>query len=73
VHPFIGLTFGPITFMICVLGGLGNMFGGVVAAFIMSQIISIVGYYFSIEISYVLAFVLFIVLIVIRPQGILGR
>jgi branched-chain amino acid transport system permease protein len=39
----------------------------------MSQIISIVGYYFSIEISYVLAFVLFIVLIVIRPQGILGR
>src|SRR5690606_8892893 len=25
VHPFIGLSFGPITFMICVLGGLGNM------------------------------------------------
>jgi len=73
VHPFIGLTFGPITFMICVLGGLGNMFGGVIAAFIMSQIISIVGYYFSVEISYVLASVLFIVMILIRPQGILGR
>jgi len=73
VHPFIGLTFGPITFMICVLGGLGNMFGGVIAAFIMSQIIAIVGYYFSVEISYVLAFVLFIVLILIRPRGILAR
>ena len=73
VHPFIGLTFGPIIFMICVLGGLGNMFGGVIAAFVMSQIISIVGYYFSVEISYVLAFALFIVLILIRPQGILGR
>ncbi len=24
VHPFIGLTFGPTTFMICVLGGLGQ-------------------------------------------------
>jgi branched-chain amino acid transport system permease protein len=73
VHPFIGLTFGPITFMICVLGGLGNMIGGFVAAFVMSQIIAIGGYYFSIEIANVLAFVFFIVLILARPQGILGR
>jgi branched-chain amino acid transport system permease protein len=73
VHPFIGLTFGPITFMICVLGGLGNMIGGFVAAFIISQIIAISGYYVSIEASYVLAFVVFIVLVLIRPQGILGR
>ena len=28
VHPFIGNTFGPVIFMICVLGGLGNMLGG---------------------------------------------
>jgi branched-chain amino acid transport system permease protein len=73
VHPFIGLTFGPITFMICVLGGLGNMIGGFVAAFIISQIVAISGYFVSIEASYVLAFVVFIVLILIRPQGILGR
>jgi branched-chain amino acid transport system permease protein len=73
VHPFIGNSFGPITFMICVLGGLGNMLGGFAAAFIMSQIISIGGYYFSIEFSYVLAFLLFIVMIFVRPQGIFGR
>src|SRR5438105_8555009 len=73
VHPFIGNSFGPITFMICVLGGLGNMIGGFVAAFIMSQIISVGGYYFSIEFSYVLAFLLFIVMIFVRPQAIFGR
>jgi branched-chain amino acid transport system permease protein len=73
VHPFIGLSFGPITFMICVLGGLGNMIGGFVAAFIMSQIIAIGGFFFSIEISYVLAFVFFIVLMFIRPRGILAQ
>lgn len=73
VHPFIGNSFGPITFMICVLGGLGNMIGGFLAAFIMSQIISVGGYYFSIEFSYVLAFLLFIVMIFVRPQGIFGR
>src|SRR5439155_615719 len=27
VHPYFGAAFGPITFMVCVLGGLGNMLG----------------------------------------------
>ncbi|BBK45067.1 branched-chain amino acid ABC transporter permease [Allostella vacuolata] len=72
VHPFIGLSFGPITFMICVLGGLGSMVGGFIAAFIMSQIISVGGFYTSIELSYVLAFLLFIVMIFVRPQGLFG-
>jgi branched-chain amino acid transport system permease protein len=73
VHPFVGNTFGPLTFMICVLGGLGNMIGGFIAAFIMSQIISIGGYYSSNELSYVLAFIFFIVLMLARPRGILAR
>jgi len=73
VHPFIGNTFGPLIFMICVLGGLGNMIGGFVASFIVSQIISIGGYYSSVELSYVMAFTLFIVLMFIRPRGILAR
>jgi branched-chain amino acid transport system permease protein len=73
VHPFIGLSFGPITFMICVLGGLGNMIGGFAAAFIMSEIISVGGFYFSQEIGEVLAFAVFIALIFLRPQGIFGR
>ena len=73
VHPFVGNTFGPLIFMICVLGGLGNMIGGFIAAFIISQIIAIGGYYYSTELSYVLAFMLFIVLMFIRPQGIVSR
>jgi branched-chain amino acid transport system permease protein len=73
VHPFLGLTFGPILFMICVLGGLGNMLGGVLAAFVMGQIIAIGGYFFSIELADVIAFVVFIGLIFIRPQGIFSR
>jgi branched-chain amino acid transport system permease protein len=73
VHPFIGNTFGPLIFMICVLGGLGNMIGGFIASFIISQIISIGGYYYSSEWAYVLAFTLFIVLMFIRPRGILAR
>ena len=73
VHPFVGNTFGPLIFMICVLGGLGDMIGGFVAAFIIAQIIAIGGYYWSTELSYVLAFTLFIVLMFVRPRGILAR
>jgi branched-chain amino acid transport system permease protein len=73
VHPFVGNTFGPLTFMICVLGGLGNMIGGFLAAFVMSEIISIGGYYASTEWAYVLAFTFFIVLMLTRPRGILAR
>jgi branched-chain amino acid transport system permease protein len=72
IHPAIGLTFGPITFMICVLGGLGNMIGGFIAAFIFAQFISVGGYFLHIEWGYVLAFLFFIAVMFWRPQGILG-
>jgi branched-chain amino acid transport system permease protein len=73
VHPFIGNTFGPVIFMICVLGGLGNMIGGFIAAFIISQIIAVGGYYSNTELSYVLSFTVFIVLMFVRPRGLFAR
>ena len=73
VHPYFGAAFGPITFMICVLGGLGNMPGAFVAAFILSEIISVGGVLWSTEMGYVIAFALFIVMMFIRPGGLLAR
>jgi branched-chain amino acid transport system permease protein len=73
VHPFFGGSFGPITFMICVLGGLGNMVGAFVASFIMSEIISIGGVVWSTEMGYVIAFALFIVMMFARPGGIFAK
>jgi branched-chain amino acid transport system permease protein len=73
VHPFIGLTFAPITFLICVLGGLGNMVGGFVAAFLFAEIISVAGLYLDLEWGYVFAFGFFVVLMFMRPQGLLAR
>lgn len=72
IHPAIGLSFGPITFLICVLGGLGNMLGGLIAAFIFAQFISVGGFFFAIEWGYVIAFLFFIAVMFWRPQGILG-
>jgi len=73
VQPFVGLTFGPITFLIVVLGGLGNMIGGFVAAFLFAEIISVSGLYLDQEWGYVFAFAVFVVLMFCRPQGLLAR
>jgi len=73
IHPFIGLTFGPITFMICVLGGLGNMFGGFIGAFIFAEIISVSGLYLDLEWGYVFAFAFFIAMMFARPRGLMAR
>jgi branched-chain amino acid transport system permease protein len=73
VHPFVGLSFGPITFLICVLGGLGNFAGGFVAAFVFAEIISVGGLYLDLEWGYVFAFAFFIVMMFVRPQGLMAR
>jgi branched-chain amino acid transport system permease protein len=72
IHPAIGLSFGPITFLVCVLGGLGNMIGGFIAAFIFAQFISVGGFFFAIEWGYVIAFLFFIAVMFWRPQGLFG-
>jgi branched-chain amino acid transport system permease protein len=72
IYPQIGLQFGPLIFMICVLGGLGNMIGGFVAAFIISEFIAVGGSCFATEWGYAIAFLFFMVVIFIRPQGLFG-
>ena len=69
IYPQIGLQFGPLVFMICVLGGLGNMIGGFVAAFVISQFIAVGGSCMATEWGYAIAFLFFMVAVFIRPQG----
>lgn len=73
IHPAIGLSFGPLTFLICVLGGLGNLIGGFVAAFLFAQFISVGGFFLQLEWGYVIAFVFFIVTMFCKPEGLLSR
>ena len=73
IHPAIGLSFGPITFLICVLGSLGNFGGGFFAAFVFAEIISLGGLFSDLEWGYVLAFAFFIVMMFVRPEGLMVR
>ena len=72
IYPQIGLQFGPIVFMICVLGGLGNLVGGFVASFIVAEFIAIGGSCLATEWGYAVAFLFFMLAIFIRPAGLFG-
>ena len=73
MHPTVGLAFGPVLFIICILGGLGNLVGGFLAAFVIAQFISVGGYFLQSEWGYVIAFGFFVVAIFVRPTGIFSR
>jgi len=73
VHPFVGISFGPIVFMVCVMGGLGNLVGGFIAAFVFAELIAIGGYFADLEWGTVLAFCVFVITMFIRPEGLFAR
>ena len=73
VHPAIGLTFGPLIFLICVLGGLGNLLGGLAASFLFAQFISLGGFFLQVEWGQVMAFVFFILVMFWRPRGLFAK
>jgi branched-chain amino acid transport system permease protein len=55
-----------------VLGGLGNLPGAIVGGLLVGVIDNLVAGYLSIELKVVVAFVVLISVLVIRPQGIMG-
>ncbi len=61
-----------LSFVIVALGGLGDYRGAVMAAIILGLVQSAVGYYLSGDAEVVVPYLLLIVFMVVRPQG-LGR
>jgi branched-chain amino acid transport system permease protein len=72
VHPHFGGSFTMMAFIIVVLGGMGNLLGGFIGAFIIGIVTSVSAVLTSTEIADILALVIFIAVILVRPQGLLG-
>ena len=72
VHPHFGGSFTLMAFIIVVLGGMGNLLGGFIGAFVIGLVTSLSAALTSTEIADIIALVIFIAVILIRPQGLLG-
>jgi branched-chain amino acid transport system permease protein len=72
VHPHFGGPFTVMAFVIVILGGMGNLAGGFLAAFIIGVVSMVVSFLTIPEGGPIAVYLIFLVVIVFRPQGLLG-
>lgn len=69
----MGLNMLMLMFAAVILGGLGNPFGAFVGAMVIGILAQLSTAFFDSELQVVVALVLMILTLLVRPQGILGR
>lgn len=72
VHGVMGLEYTIIAIIVVVLGGLGSIPGSFIGGFILGLIGSVVTF-FEPGLALVAYYIIFILLLLVRPTGILGR
>ena len=73
IDPLMGIVFGLKAFVAAVLGGIGNIPGAIVGAMIMGLSEEMVVGYLSSTYRDALAFLLLILILLLRPAGLLGK
>ncbi|MCB1395789.1 MAG: branched-chain amino acid ABC transporter permease [Rhodobacter sp.] len=73
VTPFMGFRFTIAAFVVIIMGGLGNILGGIVAGFLLAVIEIYAVTLFSAEARSILIYGAFVAILLISPQGLLGR
>ncbi len=72
IYPQVGGLFGTISFAIVALGGFGSIGGAFVAGILVGLVQTLGGYFFDPAYKYAIVFLLYLLTVWIRPQGLLG-
>lgn len=73
VYPTIGATFVLIAFVVVVLGGMGSMFGAFLGGLFIGIVEALSGLLISPGLKEAVYFVIFILVLLVRPSGIFSR
>ena len=73
ISPLAATTYLGKAFVICVLGGLGSVSGVFVGGLVLGVLESFGALFFGPEHSLTLSFTILILLLIVRPSGIMGR
>ncbi|MEW5816828.1 MAG: urea ABC transporter permease subunit UrtB [Spirochaetota bacterium] len=73
INPLMGETFLAQSFLVVILGGVGNLFGIVGGAFAISILRFALSYFIRLTTAQILVLVMAIIVIRFRPQGLFGR
>jgi len=73
VFPDVGSTFGLLAYVAVALGGFGSIPGALVAGVIIGLTEVLAGLLIAPAFKYVAVFLLYLVVVLVRPQGLLGK
>jgi branched-chain amino acid transport system permease protein len=73
VFPAVGLNFVLIAFVIVVLGGMGSLEGALIGGICIGIVQTVSGYYVAPAFGQMFFFVLFLLVMIFLPAGLLGR
>ena len=72
IYPQVGGLFGLISFCIVALGGFGSIEGAFIAGILIGLVQTLGGYFFDPAYKYALVFLVYLITVRIRPQGLMG-
>ncbi len=73
VSPFMGIKFLGITFVVTVLGGVGSVQGCILAGLLYGLVQALSAMFLGVNTQELSAFALFILVLLLRPHGLLGK
>jgi branched-chain amino acid transport system permease protein len=73
VFPEVGANFGLIAFVVVALGGFGSIPGAFIAGIIVGLVEVLSGFLFSPSLKFVFVLALYLAVVFVRPQGLLGK
>jgi branched-chain amino acid transport system permease protein len=73
VFPTVGLNFVLIAFVIVVLGGMGSLEGALIGGICIGIVQAVSGYYVAPAFGQMFFFIVFLLVMIFRPAGLLGR
>lgn len=72
VSPYSGFLFGVLAFTIVAMGGFGSIFGTILAGVIVGIIQTFGGFFIEPAYKYLCVFILYLLILTLRPKGIFG-
>lgn len=73
ITPTIGLSFGIKSFLVVVLGGIGSIPGSILGGLLLGVFESVASQFVTATSAAIFSFGLFIVILLMRPAGLMGR
>ncbi len=72
IYPSTGSLYSIIAFVIVAMGGLGNIKGALYAGLIIGLTEALGGFFLGTQFKYALVFLIYLIVIQVRPKGLFG-